>query len=137
MMFYRIRFFCFKKFLTSTFDFVVMSFNNDILNFTSYNVSNEEIFEDAFVDVFKNNSTFANELSQNFSYYLINKQRSAIFTIWLNFSAWLFAEEWYVVIKFNFTSHLLNNFLQNSDVNFESLSNTIRWKTSQDLYTNF
>jgi hypothetical protein len=135
MIFCRIRFFYFKKFWTSTFHSVVMSFNNDILNCTSYNTSNEEIFENAFVDVFKNNSTFTNKLSQNFSYCFINKQRNAIFTSWLNLFVWSFAKKWYVVIKFNFTSHLLNNFLQNFDVNFESRSNTIWWKFFQNLYT--
>jgi hypothetical protein len=49
----RIRFLCFKKFLTSTFDSAVMSFSSDIFDFTSYNISNEEISEDAFADVFR------------------------------------------------------------------------------------
>jgi hypothetical protein len=62
MIFCRIRFFCFKKFLASTFNFIIMNFNNDIFNNTSYNISNEEIFKNAFIDVFNDKSMFKNKL---------------------------------------------------------------------------
>jgi hypothetical protein len=85
MIFRRIRFLCFKKFFASTFDFAVVDFSNDIFDNTSYNISNKEISENAFVDVFNNNSTFENKLFQHFSYCFINKQRKTFFTIWFHF----------------------------------------------------
>jgi hypothetical protein len=133
----RIRFLCFKKFFASRFDSATINFSSDNFDNTSYNISNEEMFENAFADVFNDNSTFENKLFQHFSYCFINRQRRTFFAIWFDLFACSSTNEWYVVIKLSFTSHLTNNFLQNSDVNFEFLSNTIRWKTSQDLYTNF
>jgi hypothetical protein len=81
MIFCRIRFLCFKKFFAFTFDFAVIDFSSDIFDNTSYNISNEEIFENALADVFNDNSTFENKLFQHFSYYSINKQRRTFFTI--------------------------------------------------------
>ncbi len=129
MIFCRIRFLCFKKFFAFMFDSAVIDFSSDIFDNTSYNISNKEISENALADVFNDNSTFENKLFQHFSYCFINRQRRTFFTIWFNFFVYSSTNEWYVVIKLNFTSYLTNNFLQNSDVNFESLSNTIRWKT--------
>jgi hypothetical protein len=81
MIFCRIRFFCFKKFFAFTFDSVVIDFSSDIFDNTSYNISNEEISENALADVFNNNSTFESRLFQHFSYCFINKQRRTFFTI--------------------------------------------------------
>ncbi len=133
MISYRIRFLCFKKFFASRFNSAAIDFNSDNFDNTSYNISNEEMSENAFADVFNDNSTFESRLFQHFSYCFINRQRRTFFTIWFDLFACSSTNEWYVVIKLSFTSHLTNNSLQNSNVNFESLSNTIRWETSQDL----
>jgi hypothetical protein len=105
----RIQFLCFKKFFASRFDSAAIDFSSDNFDNTSYNISNEEMFENAFVDVFNDNSTFESRLSQHFSYCSINRQRRTFFTIWFDFFACSSTNEWYVVIKLSFTSHLTNN----------------------------